>query len=106
MWEMEGLVDLCFGLGGQAGDGVVEEVVENILAEFDLSVVCKLVSQCSAPGWIAVDCTVCWCEEGGAVEFVEGRDETSALEEPEERGVIFVGVEGVDEGCGEGLLLL
>jgi hypothetical protein len=104
MWEMEGLVDSSFRLVRQISDGVVEEVVEEVLTEVVLDVVFEGVGVVEdvVPGGMAFDCLVCWSEEGGLVEFVEGGDETGALEETEEVIVVWVGGESVDEGGGDG----
>lgn len=84
-------------------DGVVEEVVEKLLAQLLLDIVGEGVGvQGVVPegicGYMALDSIVCWGEEGAAVEAVEGGDEAGTLEEAEEGGVVWVGGEGVNEG--------
>jgi hypothetical protein len=86
-------------------DGVVEEVVEELLAQLLLDIVGeekrgvveKIVPEmiCSK---MALNGVVCGCEEGAAIETVEGGDETGALEEAQQRSVVGVGGEGVDKG--------
>jgi hypothetical protein len=79
-------------------------MVEEVLAEFMLYVVTQGVGgrENSVPGRMAFDCFVCWSKEGRIIELVEGGDETGALEEAKKVGVVRVGGECVDEGCGDG----
>jgi hypothetical protein len=51
-----------------------------------------------APEIMATYCIVCGGKEGAAIESIEGGDETCALEEDDEVGVVWVSGKGIDEG--------
>jgi hypothetical protein len=62
--EEESLVYLCLGLVRETRDGIVQQVVEQLLAELFVNII---IRKGIVPRRMSLYCIVCWSKEGGTV---------------------------------------
>ena len=87
----------------ESRDGVVKDVVEQLLSQLLLYVVAEVVRhiQYSLPQRVLCNSIIRGCKQCTSVESIEGRNELRTLEKLNKGNIVGIGVENVEDISGE-----